>query len=226
LSLVDRGLQHFPQALTIGIEALEAILSEVGQEGPGTRITNAPELDRFLDPEGALAAVLAECGALGTRPVRAILFDKSMNQNWALGWHQDRTICVKDRVGVEGFGPFTRKQGLVHVEPPFEIIERMTTLRIHLDDVPMDNAPLLVAEGSHRLGKIPVSEVDAIAASLPTCACLARRTDVWAYSTPILHASKRAGNGGRRRVLQVDYSPDDLPPPLEWLGICSPSEPN
>jgi hypothetical protein len=31
----------------------------------------------------------------------------------------------------------------------------MVTLRIHLDDTPAANAPLLIAPGSHALGKVP-----------------------------------------------------------------------
>ncbi len=95
----------------------------------------------------------------------------------------------------------------------------MVTLRIHLDDVPADNAPLLIAPGSHRLGRIPASEAAAVAERLGNFACLARRGDVWAYATSILHASARATGHRRRRVVQVDFSAVDLPGRLEWMGI-------
>ncbi|MFA5988198.1 MAG: hypothetical protein WC803_01150 [Sphingomonas sp.] len=48
---------------------------------------------------------------------------------------------------------------------------------------------------------------------------LARRGDVWAYATPIVHGSAAAKAPSRRRVLQIDYSPDDLPAPLAWAGV-------
>jgi hypothetical protein len=38
------------------------------------------------------------------------------------------------------------------------------------------------------------------------------------YATPILHASARAAKPSRRRVLQLLYCADDLPPGLAWLG--------
>ena len=41
-------------------------------------------------------------------PVRAILFDKNADQNWSLGWHQDRTIAVRQRIDIDGFGPMAR----------------------------------------------------------------------------------------------------------------------
>ena len=155
----------------------------------------------------------------GAKPVRAILFDKCESQNWSLGWHQDRTICVQERHDIEGYGPWTVKSGMLHVEPVFDLIERMVTLRAHLDPVPETNAPLLIAVGSHRLGRIPTIEVDEVVRNSRVEACLANAGDIWAYRTSILHASQAVERGSRRRVLQVDFSADDLPGELRWAGI-------
>lgn len=90
-----------------------------------------------LDP--ARAAALSGVGRLiadrvpTMRPVRALLFDKTDGGNWALAWHQDRTIEVAERCEVAGFGPWTVKQGRVHVAPPVSLLERMVTVRLHLD---------------------------------------------------------------------------------------------
>lgn len=88
-----------------------------------------------------------------------------------------------------GYGPWARKARLQHVEPPFHVIESMLTLRIHLDDVLADNAPLLIAPGSHRLGKVPGSEIETVVATCGTRACLAASGDIWAYATAIVHIS-------------------------------------
>ena len=151
--------------------------------------------------------------------MRAILFDKTAAANWALPWHQDRVIAVRERIEVEGFGPWSRKHGAVHVAPPFPLLARMLTLRVHLDPVPETNAPLLVAPGSHRRGRIAETDVPAIVAACGAVPCLADPGDIWLYATPILHASDRATAVNRRRVLQVDYSADALPGGLEWLGV-------
>jgi hypothetical protein len=92
-------------------------------------------------------------------------------------------------------------------------------LRVHLDDVPATNAPLLIALGSHAQGRVPVTGIDALVERCDTMACLASAGDVWAYATPILHASQAASHPARRRVLQVDFSADSLPRGLEWLGV-------
>lgn len=93
------------------------------------------------------------------------------------------------------------KAGLQHVAPPFELLAEMVTLRIHLDPVDAGNAPLLIAPGSHRLGRVPESEIKGAVARCGTFTCLAEAGDVWLYATPILHASDAATNPRRRRVL-------------------------
>lgn len=189
---------------------------------PGTRITRLGPLARHLAGAGAVARIAASLLGPDARPVRAIAFDKSPAANWALGWHQDRTINVRHQAEVEGYGPWTIKQGSPHVEPPYALIEAMVTLRIHLDPVTRDNAPLDIALGSHRLGCIPEARVAEVVASSRIAACLAQSGDVWAYATPILHASARSASAGQRRVLQIDYSATRLPAPLEWaLDITS-----
>lgn len=192
---------------------LENALSQTPRDRPGVRLQGVAALVSLLEPTGPIGSIV------GQRPVRAVLFDKSPTTNWSLGWHQDRTIAVEARHDLHGFAPWTRKAGLLHVEPPFEIIERMTTLRIHLDPVPADNAPLLIVPGSHRLGKIPVNAVQGIVDRLGTAACLAEPGDIWRYATSILHASAAASGDRRRRVLQVDYCSDILPHPLHWAGL-------
>ncbi len=170
----------------------------------------------MLSVDGAVGKVAAWAIGAEARPVRAVLFDKNSVANWALGWHQDRTIVVERRVEVAGFGPWTVKAGLIQVEPPLSVLQAMVTLRVHLDAVDADNAPLRIAPGSHRLGRIAQDGIDAVVAQLGETACLAERGDIWLYATPIVHGSRAAARPRRRRVLQIDYAATDLPAPLRW----------
>ncbi|WP_167300075.1 phytanoyl-CoA dioxygenase family protein [Sphingomonas leidyi] len=213
LSLNEDGAAHLAGAAAPFLGALLALAASQPVERAGIRLHRVPGLAELLGP-AALGGLVA-----GMRPVRAILFDKSPGANWLLGWHQDRTIAVRARCEVPGFGPWSVKQGLLHVEPPFALIEAMRTMRIHLDPVPQDNAPLLIAPGSHRLGRIPESELAAVVERCGTACCLADTGDVWLYATPIVHASAASSGAGRRRVLQVDFAGEALPPGLEWLGV-------
>ncbi|RYG27419.1 MAG: phytanoyl-CoA dioxygenase, partial [Burkholderiales bacterium] len=200
------------------LAVIHTSLAPVESGLPGVRIHGIPELSELLCAAGPIGGLAARFMSGCARPVRALLFDKSPATNWALGWHQDRVIAVQSRRDVPGFGPWTKKRGMVHVAPPFDLLSRMLTLRVHLDPVPIDNAPLLIAPGSHR-ALVPEDAIDGVVADCGTVACLADAGDVWVYATPILHASHAARNSARRRVLQVDYAAEDLPPGLIWLGL-------
>ncbi|HCW61458.1 MULTISPECIES: phytanoyl-CoA dioxygenase family protein [Sphingobium] len=219
-SLDTHGAFHVRSALNAAaLATIESALSDLPPGQPGLRLASLPALASMLSATGAIGRHAAAHQGPTTKAVRAILFDKSPVTNWALGWHQDRTIAVRTRIGTPGFGPWTLKSGIQHVAPPQSLLDRMLTLRIHLDPVDTDNAPLLIAPGSHRHGRIPETDVAALVARCGTHACLAERGDIWLYATPILHASNAATNPRHRRVLQLDYSSDNLPNGLEWLGV-------
>lgn len=214
------GAQLFPATLGADVrQSIESTLSVLPQQQAGTRLYGVQALHPFLMSSGPIGEVAASALGKLCRPVRAILFDKTATVNWSLAWHQDRTIAVVRRLDVEGFGPWTIKNGASHVAPPFDVLAGMVTLRAHIDAVPETNAPLLIAPGSHRLGRIAEGEVAATVQRCGTVVCTANAGDVWLYSTPILHASQPARVPGRRRVLQIDYAVGKLPGGLQWLGV-------
>lgn len=98
----------------------------------------------------------------GAFAVRAILFDKSSDANWALGWHQDSSIAVMERADVEGFGPWTTKDEVPHAIAPVALLESMISLRVHLDDCGEDNGPLRVIAGSHRFGRMSAAQISTL----------------------------------------------------------------
>ena len=229
MQLDPDGAQHHAQAfspaqaaaLGEAVAAFEtnARINPPG-DGEGNRPPQAdggggPALESLLHPAHQIAR--HHLGA-AARPVRAIFVDKSAGKNWSLGWHQDRTIAVAARRDVPGFGDWTVKQGIPHCVPPFDLLTRTLTLRVHLDEVDEANAPLLVSPGTHaRRWSEP--DIPAAIAAHGSFACLAAAGDAWAYATPILHASERARAPRRRRVLQLLYAAEDLPGGLAWLGI-------
>ncbi|OYY90541.1 MAG: phytanoyl-CoA dioxygenase [Sphingomonas sp. 28-66-16] len=215
---IDGAVLHDGAALSL-IGQLERALADLPPDRAGIRLYDRLALHALLSPNGPIGTLARARLGTAAKAVRAILFNKTEATNWALGWHQDRTIAVEQRRDIPGYGPWSMKAGIHHVEPPFDIIEAMITLRIHLDPVPADNAPLLIAPASQRLGRILEREVDHIVGHLGSLACLADRGDVWAYATPILHASSAAKVPGHRCVLQVDYAAADLPGGLAWAGI-------
>ena len=64
------------------------------------------------------------------------------------------TIAVKRHGSLERFRKPTVKAGVPHVEQ-IDLLATMLTARIHLDAVTMQNGPLQVVPGSHRLDAAP-----------------------------------------------------------------------
>lgn len=215
-ALEREGAVHLAGA---ALPELLALAERLPPDRAGLRLFGLPELPRLLGPDAVIGGIATRFLGAEARAVRAVLFDKSPGANWSLGWHQDRTVVVQTCIDTPGFGPWAVKQGLQHVAPPFSLLARMLTLRIHLDDVPATNAPLLIAPGSHRLGEVPEPQVPAAVERCGVRACLAVAGDVWVYATPILHASDAAAQPQRRRVLQVDFAAEDLPGGLQWAGV-------
>ncbi|WEK45342.1 MAG: phytanoyl-CoA dioxygenase family protein [Candidatus Andeanibacterium colombiense] len=186
---------------------------------PGVRIVDDCALASAVSELLRQPPLLEQLGAAQWRCVRAIAFDKVPEANWALGWHQDRTIAVTEKTEFSGYGPWSLKDGIAHVEPPFSLMDTLRTLRLHLDPVDDTNGALQAARGSHRFGKVGDTEAGARAAAVPILSCRAEAGDGWLYATPILHASSRSTSPARRRVLHLEFSANDLPPPLRWRGI-------
>ncbi|HVM22652.1 MAG TPA: phytanoyl-CoA dioxygenase family protein [Sphingomicrobium sp.] len=216
LEISRDGAQLFAATALSSLADLSTAFAHIPDDVPGTRLEKLSAHPNLFTADGVIGMIAASAIGCSARPVRALFFNKSERSNWGLGWHQDRTICVERRIDVTGFEPWTRKAGLLHVSPPYEILSRMVTVRVHLDDVTARNAPLLIAPGSHRLGRIAEEDIQAVVARCGTAQCLANAGDIWLYSTPILHASEAACEPRRRRVLQLDYAAFDLPHGLQW----------
>lgn len=213
MQLDPDGAQLFPAVFgPAEVAALRAFFAGCAESG---RLEPRPGLAGLVRP----ATEIARRYRPGARPLFARWFDKSADRNWSLGWHQDRTIALDARSDAPRFSQWTVKSGIHHAVPPFALIERMLTLRIHLDEVDEANAPLLVSPGSHRLGLVGEDEIPAAVEACGIRACLAQTGDVWLYAAPLLHASGRAREPRRRRVLQIAYGADALPAGLDWLGI-------
>jgi ectoine hydroxylase-related dioxygenase (phytanoyl-CoA dioxygenase family) len=166
----------------------------------------------------AVMTVIRTIAGDGARPVRGLLFDKTPEANWKVAYHQDRSIAVADRgdADVPGFGPWSTKAGVTHVQPPVELLERMITVRLHLDDCGPDNGPLRVVPASHRDGIPSSADVARLPRERGEHTCLVPRGGALLMRPLLLHASSPATNPRRRRVIHIEYSCEALPEPLRW----------
>jgi hypothetical protein len=158
----------------------------------------------------ALAAVLGPSFGL----VRILFFDKPPRQTWALPWHKDLTIAVRDnRLPSQEFAKPTRKAGVPHVEAPRAILESMLTARIHLDEATMENGTLKVVPGSHRIGKALTLDL------APPVYVLAKRGDVLLMRPLLAHCSGKSHpvTERHRRILHLEFAATpDLPDGYAW----------
>lgn len=210
-----------PVVPQLTVDRLIAELSDLGDPGvvrggirnlleisPATRELATSAVVRSV----AEAVLGAQCFA-----VRAILFDKTPAANWKVVWHQDLTIAVRARAIAAGFGPWSEKAGVTHVQPPIEVLERMLVVRVHLDDCDIENGPVRVLPGSHRVGRLSATAIEAWrGGGAGMVDCLAERGAILAFRPLILHASSQAATAAHRRVVHIDFAAEELPAPLEW----------
>ena len=184
----------------------------------GSRQFHVPEIIMdLIGPGGSLGALATQQARRAARPVRVLLFDKTPASNWAVSWHQDRTIAVRQRADVEGYGPWSVKGGVIHVEPPVAILQDMLTLRVFIDDCDEDNGPLEIIVGSHRHGRLLESDLGDAVDRGAVFVGRGSAGDVLVMKMLAVHGSKRAVSPSHRRVLHVDYATIDLPASLEWM---------
>lgn len=151
------------------------------------------------------------------RLVRVIMFDKTPENNWLVSWHQDKTIAVSHKADIDGWGPWTVKDGTHHVQPPLAVLNDMVTLRIHLDDATHQTGCLRVISGSHKLGILPAADIADYAATQSPVECAVKAGSVFIMRPHILHASSKATNPSHRRIIHAEYSSYDLPDGLAWV---------
>jgi ectoine hydroxylase-related dioxygenase (phytanoyl-CoA dioxygenase family) len=191
-------------------------LSRCGRAYGGRNLLSLAEV-RNLAAERAIHDHVTPVVGQGAIPVRALFFDKTPEANWPVLWHQDLTIAVAARHDQEGWGPWSLKAGIPHVEPPARLLAKMLTIRLHLDDCHADNGPLRVIPGSHALGRLSRERIQAMRQSTEEVTCVAPEGSALLMCPLLLHASSPARTPQHRRVLHIEYAPEDLlPPPLRW----------
>jgi ectoine hydroxylase-related dioxygenase (phytanoyl-CoA dioxygenase family) len=148
--------------------------------------------------------------------VRALLFNKTPEANWKVPWHQDLSIAVAEQRHTPGFGPWSIKAGVTHVQPPVEVLEQMRAVRIHLDACGPDNGPLRVIAGSHAVGRLSAAAIQQIERESKSETCAVERGGALLMRPLLLHASSIARTPAQRRVIHIEYAACDLPNGLQW----------
>jgi len=206
------------------IQALEAlppegaILERGGQVYAMRNLLHLVPASRALAESDALKRLTRSVLGPDAFVVRGLLFDKTPEANWGVPWHQDLTIAIKQaRPEAPGYGPWSRKGNIPHVQPPVSVLEQMLTVRVHLDDSQEGSGPLRVIPRSHAAGRLDATATREWLGRVPPETCLVPRGGALLMRPLLLHASSPAESPGRRRVLHLEYAAGPLPGGVDWF---------
>lgn len=146
---------------------------------------------------------------------KSLYFEKSMDANWYVTWHQDVTINVTNKIETAGFSGWTKKSGAFGVRPPEETLKNTLTIRIHLDDTNESNGSLKVIPGSHN--KILVNdEINLISQNSIPYTCEIGAGGIQLMKPLLLHSSSKVTSQKPRRILHLEFNSIELPNGLTW----------
>ncbi|HVA51674.1 MAG TPA: phytanoyl-CoA dioxygenase family protein [Pirellulales bacterium] len=178
-------------------------------------LLSVPEVVELATSKGIRALVVPVLGKAAFA-VRGLWFDKLPLANWKVAWHQDLTIAVRQRVDVAGFQAWSVKDGVPHVQPPAEVLERMLAVRIHLDDCGQRDGPLRVIPRSHGSGRLSAAAIEQWKQTGQERACCVPQGGALLMRPLLLHSSSAADHPGHRRVIHLEFASGELPGGLEW----------
>jgi len=221
-ALIDRAIST-DRVLAL-IDAIDSI-----QHGPSRRerdgrlyaLRNLLALPavRELAESASIHALVEPVLGPASRAVRGLLFDKTPGANWKVAWHQDRSIAVAQRIEVPGYGPWSTKAGVVHVQPPIHVLQDMLTLRLSLDSCGLDNGPLRVLPGSHAHGLLSEQQIQTLRAQGHPVTCTLAAGGILLMRPLLLHASSAATSPNHRRVIHLEFAAGELAGGIQW---CEP----
>lgn len=140
-------------------------------------------------------------------PFRATLFDKSPKSNWLVVWHQDTALPLRERKDVQGWGPWSVKEGVTYAHAPASALENVLAIRIHLDDSNEDNGSLRILPGSHTTGVLSDDAIHDLSTKVAAVNCYVPSGGILLMRPLCVHASSKAKDKtARRRVLHIEYA--------------------
>lgn len=137
--------------------------------------------------------------------VQCTYFSKDSQTNWSVALHRDLSIPVKKQLHVNGWSAWSKKEGLLYVQPPRSVLSTLLAVRLHLEDNDENNGALELVPGSHRHNQPPVQRVVGAV----------KQGGILAMNPLTLHASTKL-KSGKRRVLHFLFGPKELPDGMAW----------
>jgi hypothetical protein len=154
--------------------------------------------------------------SVGCVAVQCTLFAKTPGTNWSVMPHQDLSIPVASKVDTPHCSGWSEKEGSLFTQPPVAVLNACVAVRLHVDACGPEAGPLVVAPGSHKLGRLPSPAVAQLFASQGRHVCAVPRGGALVLRPLLAHASSKAVASVNRRVLHFLFGPVRLPFGLQW----------
>jgi ectoine hydroxylase-related dioxygenase (phytanoyl-CoA dioxygenase family) len=217
VAILDPALEaEVVNQLVRELAPLDGTLHASRRGGVRDVLRRVPGITRIMRHPAVSGVVRSTLGP-GAFMVQGILFDSHPGASWKVPWHQDLTVAVQSRTEAAGYGPWSVKAGVMHVQPPIQVLERMLALRIHLDDSGEGNGALRVLPGSHRHGQVAGQSVRAALLRYPEVTCSVSRGGILAMRPLLVHASSSAETATQRRVLHLEFAASELASEVAWF---------
>src|ERR1700688_924331 len=98
-------------------ETVERVCTNLDHASHGRRTLLALSVVRELAASAPVRKLAEPVLGRSCFAMKGTFFNKTQESNWKVAWHQDLTIIVQKRLEAPGFGPWTVKAGIVHVQP-------------------------------------------------------------------------------------------------------------
>jgi hypothetical protein len=203
------GHRVFPEVFTVNemSAALESLSqTAVDRTKAGARhLLHIPAI-RCLATDSRMLGIARRFIGESAIPFRATLFDKSPGANWLVAWHQDTALPLLRQIESDDWGPWSTKAGVLYAHAPAWALDTVIALRVSLDDSLDTNGPLRVLRDTHRLGVLSDVEIAELARVATPVVCTTKAGGVVAMKPLTVHASSKALDDWRRRVLHIEYA--------------------
>jgi Phytanoyl-CoA dioxygenase (PhyH) len=209
-SIEETGFAILPELFSH--EFLDRLLLEVNALSPRRSkagVRNAMGLPPAAARQPQMMDLASAVLGSGAFPFRGILFDKSPGANWLVAWHQDTALPLRERTESVGWGPWSVKEGISYAHAPANVLSQVLALRVSLDDSTVENGPLRVLPGTHKLGVLSDDRIHELSTRIPPVDCIVPKGGVVAMRPLLVHASSKSQNEMPRRVLHIEYAASD-----------------
>ena len=197
-------------------QAIEANLASVAVSMAGSRSLLGAEWCASLARALKVHSSLTEFLPPGFVAVQCTFFEKSVDRNWLVSLHQDLSIPVSRKLDHPTLSGWSEKEGVIFVQPPAEVLQRVVAVRLHVDECSSNDGPLKVVPGSHIHGRISQETAIALRTTHGEVACPVARGAAMLMRPLLLHSSSKASGESKRRVLHFLFAPKSLPFGLRW----------